>query len=88
MADYPSIDIVPNIEYAESSIGKDVIILVETERQDRSHKIKDFVSIGHIVYEVRVVIAIDAETNEACRPGAFKGVRWARHGTGFCTGNK
>jgi hypothetical protein len=31
-----------------------------------------------------VVIAIDAEANENCRPGAFEGVCWARHGTGFC----
>jgi hypothetical protein len=84
VADYPSIDIVSNIEYAESSIGKGIIIVVETERQDRSHKIEDFVSIGHIVYEVRVVIAIDAEANEACHPGAFKSVCWAHHGTGFC----
>ena len=86
MADYyPSIDIVSSIEYAVSSIGKDSIIsVVETERQDISHKIEDFVSIGHIVYEARVVIAIDAEANENCRPGAFTGVRWARHGTGFC----
>jgi hypothetical protein len=30
------------------------------------------------------VIAIDAEANEACCPGAFfKGVRWACHGTVF-----
>jgi uncharacterized protein YqjF (DUF2071 family) len=36
------------------------------------------------VYEVRVVIAIDAEANETFRLGAFEGVRWARHGTGFC----
>ena len=64
VADYPSIDIVSSIEYAESSIGKDIIIVVETEWQD-------FVSIGHIVYEARVVIAIDAEANETCRPGAF-----------------
>ncbi len=49
VANYPSIEIVSNIEYAESSIGKDIIIVVETERQDRSHKIKDFVSIGHII---------------------------------------
>ncbi len=84
MANYPSIDIVSNIEYSESSIGKDIILVVETERQDRSHKIKDFVSIGHIVYEVRVVIAIDAETNEACCLCAFKGVCWACHRTGFC----
>ncbi len=84
VADYPSIDIVSNIEYADSSIGKDIKIVVETERQDRSHKIEDFVSIGHIVYEVRVVIATDAEANEACRPGIFKGVCWACHRTGFC----
>ncbi len=84
VAYYPSIDFVSNIEYAESSIGKDIIIVVETERQDRSHNIEDFVSIGHIVYEVRVVIAIDAEANEACCLGAFKGVCWACHGTGFC----
>ena len=84
VADYPSIGIVSSIEYAESSIGKDIIIVVETEWQDISHKIEDFVSIGHIVYEARVVIAIDAEANETCRPGAFTGVRWARHGTGFC----
>ncbi len=84
VAAYPFIDIVSNIEYAEFSIGKDIIIVVETERQDRSHNIENFVSIGHIVYEVRVVIAIDAEANEACCPGAFKGVRWAHHGTGFC----
>ncbi len=84
-ADYPSFDIVSSIEYAESIIGKDIIIVVEIECQDISHKIEDFVSIGHIVYEVRVVIAIDAEeANETCRPGAFKGVRWAHHGTGFC----
>jgi hypothetical protein len=49
VADYPFIDIVSNVEYAESSIGKDIMIVVETEKQDRSHKIKDFVSIGHIV---------------------------------------
>ncbi len=30
-----------------------------------------------------MVIAIDAEANETCRPGAFEGVHWARHGTGF-----
>ena len=84
VADYPSIDIVSSIEYAVSSIGKDIIIVVETELQDISHKIEDFVSIGHIVFEARVVIAIDAEANETCRPGAFTGVRWARHGTGFC----
>jgi hypothetical protein len=84
VANYPSIDIVSNIEYAESSIGKDIIIVVETERYDRSHNIEDFVSIGHIVYEVRVVIAIDAEANEACHLGAFKGLHWAHHGTGFC----
>ena len=71
MADYPSIDIVSSIEYAESSNGKDIIIVVETEWQDISHKIEDFVSIGHIVYEARVVIAIDAKANETCRPGAF-----------------
>ncbi len=35
--------------------------LVETDWQDISHKIEDFVSIGHIVFEARVVIAIDAE---------------------------
>jgi len=61
VVDYPSIDIVSSVEYAESSIGKDIIIVVETERQDISHKIEDFVLIGHIVYETRVVIAIDAE---------------------------
>ncbi len=84
VANYPSIDIVSNVEYAESSIGKDIIIVVETERQDISHKIEDFISIGHIVYEVRVVIAINAEANETCCLGAFKGVHWACHGTGFC----
>ncbi len=84
VADYPSIDIVSSIEYAVSSIGKDIIIVVETDWQDISHKIEDYVSIGHIVFEARVVIAIDAEANETCRPGAFTGVRWARHGTGFC----
>jgi hypothetical protein len=68
----------------ESGIGKDIIIVVETERQDRFHKIQDFISIEHIVYEVRVVIAIDAEVNETCCPGAFEGVCWAHHGTGFC----
>ncbi len=46
MADYPSIDIVSNIEYAESSIGKDIIIVVETERQDRSHKIEIIFQLG------------------------------------------
>ncbi len=30
------------------------------------------------------MIAIDAEANETCHPGAFKGVHWAHHGTGFC----
>jgi len=89
VADYPSIDIVSSIEYAESSIGKDRIIVVEAEWQDISHKIEDFVSIGHIVYEVRVVVAIDAKANETCRSGAFKGVHWARHRTGFVNiGNK
>jgi len=34
VVDYPSIDIVSSLEYAESSIGKDIIIVVETERQD------------------------------------------------------
>ncbi len=29
------------------------------------------------------MIAINAETNLTFRPGAFKGVCWARHGTGF-----
>jgi len=47
VADYPSIDIVSSIEYAVSSIGKDIIIVVETEWQEISNKIKDFVSIGH-----------------------------------------
>ena len=50
MADYPSIDIVSSIEYAVSSIGKDIIIVVETERQDSFHKIEDVISIGHIEY--------------------------------------
>ncbi len=31
-----------------------------------------------------MVIAIDAETNETCPPGAFEGVHWACRGTGFC----
>jgi hypothetical protein len=52
------------IEYAESSIRKELIIVVETEWQDISQKIEDFVSIGHIVYKKRVVIAIDAEAND------------------------
>jgi hypothetical protein len=75
---------VSSVEYVESGIGKDIKIVVETERQDRFHKIEDFISIGHIIYKVRVVIAIDAEANETCCPGAFEGVRWACHGTGFC----
>jgi len=79
VADYPSIGIVSSIEYAVSSIGKDIIIVVETEWQDISHKIKEFVSIGRIVFEARVVIAIDAEASETCRPEAFTGVRWARY---------
>ncbi len=73
-----------SVEYVESGIGKDIIIVVETERQDIFHKIEDFISIGHIVYEVTMVIAIDAEATETCRPGAFEGVNWACHGTGFC----
>ena len=74
----------PSVEYVESGIGKDIIIVVETERRDRFHKIEDFISIEHIVYKVRVVIVIDAEANETCCPGAFGGVHWARQGTGFC----
>ncbi len=74
-----------SVEYVESGIGKDIIIVVKTDRQDRFHKIEDFISIGHIVYKVRVVIATDAEANEICRPGAFEGVHWTCHGTGFCT---
>ncbi len=31
-----------------------------------------------------MVIAIDAEANETCHSGAFEGVPWACHGTGFC----
>ncbi len=31
-----------------------------------------------------MVIAINAEANETCCPGAFEGVHWAHHGTGFC----
>jgi hypothetical protein len=50
VADYPSIDIVSRVEYVESGIGKDIIIVVETERQDSFHKIEDFISIGHIEY--------------------------------------
>ena len=73
-----------SVEYVESSIGKDIVIVVETERQDRFHKIKKFISIGHIVYQVRVVIAINAEANEICRLGAFEGVQWAHHRIGFC----
>ncbi len=49
VADYSSIDIVSRVEYVESGIGKDIIIVVETERQDSFHKIEDFFSIGHIV---------------------------------------
>ena len=46
VADYPSIDIVSSIEYAESSIGKDIIIVVETEWQDIFHKIEDLFQLG------------------------------------------
>ena len=31
-----------------------------------------------------MAIAINAEANETCHPGAFKGVRWACHRTCFC----
>ena len=31
-----------------------------------------------------MVIAINAEANETFCLGAFEGVHWARHGTGFC----
>ncbi len=46
VANYPSIDIVSSVEYVESIIGKDIRIVVETERQDRFHKIEDFISLG------------------------------------------
>ncbi len=49
VADYPSMDIVSNVEYAESSIGKDIINVVETERQDRSHKIEFFFNWAHCI---------------------------------------
>ncbi len=81
VGNYTSIDIVASVEYVESGIGKDIIIVVETERQDRFHKIKDFISNGHIVYKVRVVIAINGRTDSIKLRISFQmGILYTRSG--------